>query len=60
VANGTGVTRNLLVFFLKFPLQKYVFAERQRLCGVIALLLVLMITEGHMSLEGNTQLINYM
>lgn len=48
-----------LLFAFNLPLQKYLFVKRQRLWGVITLLLVLMITEGHMSLKGNAQPGNY-
>lgn len=56
-----------LLFAFSLPLQKNLSVERQRLCiaafqlcGVITLLLVLMMTEGHVSLEKNDQHINYM
>lgn len=48
-ANGTGVPRNFLAFCLQASTSK-VFVERQRLCGVIILLFVLIVTEGHVSL----------
>lgn len=68
MANGTGVPRKSPCFLPSiFHFRSIFFVERQRLCiaafqlsGVITLPLVLMITEGHMSLEGNAQPVNYM